>query len=275
MTDTTEFEAMEKDGWGNPVTAQSYADGFAMATRIVASALADIVKVAQGSKAFDLCTGHGVVAAELFARGASVTGLDFSAAMIALARTKVPGVNFLEGDAMDMGFPDQGFDAVTIGFGVPHLPDRLRGLAEAARVLKPGGRIAFSIWRGKGSDGSFGWLFDAVARFGDPSITLPEGPDAHMLVERANAEAMVCKAGFTDIELVDVPTQLKVSEPEALFDAFDQGAVRAASLLQRQTEAQRDVIRQYLAENVRSKGVEHETGYLVPTPSVIVSAVRR
>jgi len=274
MTDTKDFEAMEKDGWGNPATAQAYADGFAKATGIVAAGLADKVKATKGSKVLDLCCGHGVVAAELFARGASVTGLDFSEAMIKLAKVQVPDVEFVQGDALNMEFPDQSFDAVTIGFGVPHFPDHARGLAEAARVLKPGGRIAFSIWRGKGSEGSFGWLFDAVGRFGDPSITLPAGPDAHILVEPAVAQPMMDSVGFADTELTDLGTQLSISAPEHLLDAFDQGAVRAASLLSRQSDAKREAIRQDLATRVRSDGIKHEAGYWVPTPSVIVSAVR-
>lgn len=275
MTDTTDFENMEKDGWGNQATAKGYADGFAMATGAVAKKLADKVCAAKVSKILDLCCGHGVVTAELFARGASVTGLDFSQAMITLAKANVPEVEFVQGDAMEMDFPDHSFDAVTIGFGVPHFPDQERGLIEAARILKPGGRLAFSIWRGKGSMGSFGWLFDAVGRLGDPSITLPTGPDAHILVERGDAEPMMRKAGFVDIELTDLATQLSVPTPEALFDAFDQGAVRAASLLGQQSQARRNAIRLDLADRVLSEGKKYEAGYLVPTPCVIVSAVRR
>jgi SAM-dependent methyltransferase len=274
MSDTTAFEKMEKDGWGDPSTAKSYANDFSLATRAVAQSLADKVMASTGLQVLDLCCGHGVVAAELHSRGASVTGLDFSDAMIALAKINVSDVEFVQGDAMEMDFPDHSFDAVTIGFGVPHFPDHLRGLKEAARVLKPGGRIAFSIWRGKGSKGAFGWLFDAVGRLGDPAITLPHGPDAHILAERQEAEAMMHDAGFIETEVTDLASQVQISEPEALFDLFDRGAVRAASLLSRQPTARRDAIRQDLASRVRAEGIENERGYLVATPSVVISALR-
>ncbi len=274
MADTIDFEKMEREGWANPAIAKGYADGFELATLLVAKRLSDAVLAGPNSMVLDLCTGHGVVAAELSARGASVTGLDFSAAMISLAQVTVPNASFIQGDAMSINFPDQSFDAVTIGFGVPHFPDPERGLAEAARVLKPGGRIAFSIWKGKGSDGAFGWLFDAVGRLGDPSVTLPTGPDAHMLVDHFIAKPMVTKAGFVDVQLTDVASELGIRLPKLLFDTFDQGAVRAASLLRRQPKAQRAAIREDLVSQVLSQGTKDKSGYRVPAPSVIVSAIR-
>ncbi len=274
MTNTSEFEKMEREGWSDPDIAKGFAYGFEIATRVVAERLSDAVMAGPETKVLDLCTGHGVVAAELMARGAAVTGLDFSAAMIALAQASVPGAVFVQGDAMAMDFADNSFDAVTIGFGVPHFPDPARGIAEAARVLKPGGRIAFSIWRGKGSEGAFGWLFDAVGRLGDPSVTLPSGPDAHLLVDSSVAEPMVANAGFVDVQLTNVATELGVQIPESLFDAFDRGTVRAASLLGGQPNAQRQAIRADLAARTRSDGIKLEDGYLVPAPSVIISATR-
>jgi len=274
MVDTADFEKMERDGWGNPSIAKGYADGFGTATRLVARRLADAVEAAPGTRVLDLCTGHGVVAAELVARGAVVTGLDFSDSMIALARSAVPEARFVYGDAMAMEFPDRSFDAVTIGFGVPHFPDPDQGLAEACRVLKPGGRIAFSIWRGKGSSGSFGWLFDAVGRLADPSITLPEGPDAHAFVDRAQARPVVEAAGFVDMNSHDVASELSLSRPTALFDLFDAAAVRAASLLSRQKETRRNAIRDDLARRVTADGTRTPQGYLVPAPSVVIVARR-
>lgn len=275
MSSTREFEKMEFEGWGDPGIAKGYADGFAVATRDVAQRLSDAVSAGPDMRVLDLCTGHGVVAAELLSRGASVVGLDFSEAMIALARSTAPDATFVQGDAMAMDFAGGSFDAVTIGFGVPHFPDPLRGLAEAARVLKPAGRIAFSIWLGKGSDGAFGWLFDAVGRLGDPKVSLPEGPDAHLLAEVDVAEQMVSDAGFVDVRSVRIATELGVKTPEALFDAFDGGAVRAASLLGGQSTERRSAIRQDLAQRVRSDGVKWSEGYLVPAPAMIISAVRR
>lgn len=274
MTDTRDFEKMERIGWGDPAIAKGYADGFELATRHVAHVLADAVDAGPNNTVLDLCTGHGVVASELANRGSKVCGLDFSAPMITLAKSAAPNATFVQGDAMALDFEDESFDAVTIGFGVPHFPDALRGLAEAARVLKPNGKIAFSIWRGKGSDGSFGWLFDAVGRLADPSITLPNGPDAHALVDAEVAQPIVEAAGFSDIKLTDIASELSVQTPEALFDLFDGGAVRTASLLSRQPSVNRVAIREDLAHRVRREGVQRGTSYVVAAPSVVISAIR-
>lgn len=273
MVDTTEFEEMEKDGWSNPAIAKGYADGFQQATVMVAKCLADKVKAGIKMKVLDLCTGHGVVAAEVADRGANVTGLDFSEAMIRIANASVPKAEFVQGDAMEMHFHDGSFDAVTIGFGVPHFPDTKKGLQEAARVLKPDGLIALSIWHGKGSEGAFGWLFEAFGKFADPAITLPSGPDAHFMAERSVAENFMTDTGFKNFEFCEVGSQLKISSPDDLFDVFDQGAVRAASLMRRQPKDRKEKVRGYLADMVRLKGLKVEDGYLVPAPSVVISAV--
>ena len=269
--DTTDFEAMERDGWSDPGIAKGYATAFDRATRKVACALADCVGAKRGMRVLDLCSGHGVVATELVRRGASVTGLDFSPAMVSLAEAAVPDALFVQGDAMAMAFAEASFDAVTIGFGVPHMPDPRAGLAEVCRVLKPGGRVAFSIWRGQGSEGAFGWLFDAYGRHCDSAISLPEGPDAHQFVDAELANGTMAAAGFADVKLHDVASDLWVAAPEDLFDVFYQGAVRAAALLGGQSEETRALVRNALAKQVRREGRPCSGGALVSAPSVVVT----
>jgi demethylmenaquinone methyltransferase/2-methoxy-6-polyprenyl-1,4-benzoquinol methylase len=61
--------------------------------------------------------------------------------MLELARAKAPGIEFEEGDALDLRYDDATFDAVTVGFGARNFADLDRGLREMARVTKPGGRV--------------------------------------------------------------------------------------------------------------------------------------
>ena len=97
-----------------------------------------------GNTAIDLCTGTGKLAQELlpYVRpGGRVIGVDFSPAMLAIARKRVSGVEFRLADVKPIGAPDQRADAVTIAFGLRNLVDRDGALAEMFRVLRPGGRL--------------------------------------------------------------------------------------------------------------------------------------
>jgi demethylmenaquinone methyltransferase/2-methoxy-6-polyprenyl-1,4-benzoquinol methylase len=109
---------------------------------------ADLARVGPGSDALDVCCGTGDLALELRRRigpDGRVVGSDFSEPMLELARRKVGeeglGVEFGWADALELPYGDASFDAVTIGFGARNLADLDRGLAEMARVLRPGGRL--------------------------------------------------------------------------------------------------------------------------------------
>ncbi|QMU60013.1 MAG: methyltransferase domain-containing protein [Boseongicola sp.] len=265
---------MERTGWGQASIAKGYANGFGYAVEKVAGVLTQAVAVLPGEEVLDLCCGHGVVSHQLVKIAANVTGLDFSPAMIDLSRESVPEGRFVEGDAMSMPFDNNSFDAVTIGFGIPHLPDPEAALDEVARVLRPGGRLALSVWQGKGSGGAFGWLFDAVGAHGNVDVTLPAGPDAHAYADTRIAFPALEKAGFVEPDLKHVASQFLLNAPEDLFDVFAEGAVRAAALLKAQPHGRGADIRAAMAKRVRAEGIHGTDGWLVPMPSVVVSALR-
>lgn len=96
----------------------------------------------------DVCCGTGDIALRLAAEGSRVTGLDFSAAMLSIARQRAENlgftareVHFVTGDALQLPFPNASFDAVTIAYGLRNLADLERGLDEITRVLRPAGRL--------------------------------------------------------------------------------------------------------------------------------------
>jgi demethylmenaquinone methyltransferase/2-methoxy-6-polyprenyl-1,4-benzoquinol methylase len=106
----------------------------------------DLAQVGPGSRVLDVATGTGDLALELQRRvtpTGAVVGLDFSVGMLSLAQAKDPAaqVEWLEGNALDLEFSDGSFDAATVGFGARNFSDLDRGLAEMARVVKPGGHV--------------------------------------------------------------------------------------------------------------------------------------
>ena len=152
----------------------------------------DLARVGPGSRVLDVATGTGDLAIELAARGAEVVGSDFSEGMLELAREKAPGIRFEVGNALALPYADDEFDAVTVGFGARNFDDLDRGLAEMARVTRPGGRVVvleittpqrpplswfFGLWfdrlvpalgRVAGDPDAYSYLPNSVRRFPGP-----------------------------------------------------------------------------------------------------------
>ena len=98
-----------------------------------------------GGSALDVACGSGKLTAELarLARGGRVVGLDFSPRMLEVARREHPGIDFLEGDALNLPFDEASFDASTIAFGLRNLAEPVRGLREMTRVARRGVVLEF------------------------------------------------------------------------------------------------------------------------------------
>lgn len=108
--------------------------------------LVQLARGQPGEFALDLCCGTGDVALRLADRGLRVMGLDFSPAMLAMARQRARrrphlSVQFPLADALHIPAGDARFDLVTISFGLRNLADITAGLQEMWRVAKPGGRL--------------------------------------------------------------------------------------------------------------------------------------
>lgn len=270
--DPDTFAALEKREWAKADLAQSYARVFAKAADMVVPALVTAVKAGPDTRALDLCCGHGNVAAGLVKAGAAVTGLDFSAAMLAMARSAVSEAAFVQGDAMNLDFDDQSFDAVTIGFGMPHVPDPPKVVAEARRVLRPGGRLAFSVWCGPEVDTALGYVFNAIGEHGAPDIALPPGPGANDYADPVLAYAVLEAAGFSDCSQSVVASAWQVTDPGSPFDFFLEGTARGGAMLRPQPAENAAAIRAAVAAKVLEK---HGSGpeWHVPIPAVVTTAV--
>jgi demethylmenaquinone methyltransferase / 2-methoxy-6-polyprenyl-1,4-benzoquinol methylase len=156
---------------------------------------ADLAAVTPGSRALDVATGTGDLAVELARRvtpGGEVVGSDFSEGMLERARRKSAAVRWEQANALALPYPDDGFDAATVGFGARNFSDLEQGLREMARVVRPGGRVVvleittptkpplstfFSLWfdrivpllgRVTGENQAYSYLPNSVKRFPGP-----------------------------------------------------------------------------------------------------------
>src|SRR3954454_18668947 len=102
---------------------------------------ADLARVRPGTRALDVATGTGDLAIALARRGGEVVGSDFSEGMLERARAKSAAVRWEQANALALPYDDASFDAATVGFGARNFSDLRGGLAEMARVVRPGGRV--------------------------------------------------------------------------------------------------------------------------------------
>src|SRR6185312_3117561 len=149
--DPVKFKTMQKNAWSD--VAEGWHNGIAKSFTIVSKELCAFARIPQNGVVLDLAGGDGVASFEACAQGASrviATDLAPTFGPIILARARELGLNdkieFQEADIENLPFPDQMFDVVICQFGLMFLPDRMKGLREIYRVLKPGGVFVGGVW---------------------------------------------------------------------------------------------------------------------------------
>ncbi|EKS66685.1 MULTISPECIES: methyltransferase domain-containing protein [Caballeronia] len=265
-----EFAAFEKDGWEHVVP--SYEDYFGRLTVQAHPALLDALSVAPGIRMLDVAAGPGNLAAAAIERGATAAAVDFSASMIAHARQFHPEIEFHLAGAEQLPFGDESFDAVGINFGMLHFPEPERALDEAARVLRQGGRIAFTAWAAPERAVGFGMVLDAVRLHGTLDVGLPPSPPFFRFSDPDECVRVLTEAGFADARAVEVEQTWHLVLPETPLDALMHGGVRMAALLRAQSKSALAAIAQEVHARVTAYARHGEL--LVPMPCVLASATK-
>ena len=229
------YKAFEHAAWER--AAGNYADSFEAVTALFAQPLLDAVRCGPGLKILDVACGSGMLSAMAASQGASATGIDFSPAMIAAAKGRFPSLSFIEADAEQLPFADGSHDAVVIGFGVHHFPSPLKALHEAHRVLRAGGRLAFTVW--SSSDHVLQQLLIDVLRQTGAHGTSPPSPPQGDINEIDHCTRLLnaCGCSANSLSVRKLEACVAVSSAESLIDMFVRGTARASALLRVQPVA--------------------------------------
>ena len=220
--------AFEHAGWQR--AAAHYQDTFAHATAPFVAPLLEAAAISAETRVLDVACGPGHVAAAAAARGAAAQGLDFSAAMVGIARTTYPGIAVTEGDAESLPYADGAFDAVVSGFGIHHVPRPEAALGECKRVLASGGRVAFTVWAAPADNMAWSLVFDAVARCGNrAAVDAP--PPGGSLNQPDHCLRLLEAARFVDRSAEIVRATWPLPNAAALVAALSAGTVRMAALI--------------------------------------------
>jgi len=266
------FTEFEHRGWQR--VADKYDSTWAGSTRQFIAPLLDTAEVGDKMSILDVGCGPGYVSAAAAERGATATGLDFSAAMIAIARKKFPRISFHEGDAQNIPFDDKTFDRVVANFALLHLAEPECALAEALRVLKHGGKFGFTTWARKEENPFLRLVDDAIQACANLNVDLPPGPPYYLFENPEEFRAALSRAGFdgASMKFIRHTIEWQVPSTSFVFETERNAGVRTAGLLARQTPATLDAIKARIENAVRSyaKG----NGFAIPMSAYIVAVTK-
>lgn len=262
-----EFEAKEREGWG--ARAAIYADTTARITTQSIPMLLAAVRTRVGMRLLDICTGPGFAAGAAAAVGADADGVDFAPEMVSQAAANFPACRFFEGDALALPCDDAGYDAAVCPFGVFHFTDVPTAFVEARRILRPGGRYAFSQWCSPADSDLFRLMLGAIAKHADMS-GVPPAPDAFAYSDPKVGRAALTEAGFVDIEVHHVPSVYHPPEGD-FFDNVMRFSVRMPMIYDAQTPDVQTAIREEV--NAGLAPYRSAAGIVVPAPAFVMSGV--
>ncbi|CAN5831592.1 methyltransferase domain-containing protein [soil metagenome] len=199
-----------------PDPAETY-ESFMVPTMFepMANHLLEFAAPRDGERVLDLACGTGVVARKLAARsgpGHHIVGLDFDSRMLAVARAAALRdgltIDWHEGDAAALPFPNRSFNVVLCQMAMQFLPDRHKAMIEANRVLVPGGRIALNAWYGLDRNPFQHALNEATSRHLGVGMLV----EPFCLDDPDEVAGILRTAGFIDV--VVAPVQIVIKHPD-------------------------------------------------------------
>src|SRR5947199_5770412 len=194
--------------------------------------------------------------------------------MIAIAKRMFPRIEFRQGDAQNLPFANASFDRVVANFALLHLADPPRACAEAARVVKPGGRFGFTTWAKIEENPFVKLVDDAIQAHANLEVDLPPSPPFYLFENEDEFRSGLERAGFDGASMTFRVHTIKWNVPTAqfVFDAETKAGVRTAGLLARQTPDALQKIQAAIERSVRQYATAD--GFAIPKAAYVVTATK-
>ncbi|MDZ8184431.1 MAG: methyltransferase domain-containing protein [Nostoc sp. ChiSLP02] len=267
--DREAFKQFEREGFSG--VAQSYDGAIAQITSQANEAILDAVEIAPGNRLLDVACGTGWLSAAALKRQAIVTALDYVENMVILGRSRFPQVEFLVGDAENLPFQPGEFDAVVCHLGILHFPEPEKAIAESWRVLKSGGRYAFTCWTPPARNPFMALILGAVQTYGVIDVDLPPGPPLFRFGDPDECKKSLSASGFTSVSITELPIKWTFSRPEDVVPIIITSSARLGPMLAMQTQEQRHNIENAIIEEAK----KYATDDGIEIPASVVLAVGR
>jgi SAM-dependent methyltransferase len=190
----------------------------------------DAARVTAGTRLLDAGCGAGLLALLASLRGAQVTALDASPALVAIARQRLPAADVREGDLEALPFADASFDAVIAVNSIFYAADMAAAMRELARVARPGGRVVITAW---GPPARCEFLAAVMPALGPLMPPPPPGaspPHPGALSEPGALAAVLVKAGLRVVEEGEVACPFVFPSTEASWRANSSAGVNQAAI---------------------------------------------
>jgi SAM-dependent methyltransferase len=243
MSSGDDFTRFEHAGWQR--AADKYHSVWSSLTQQFIPHLISAAQVSATMSVLDAACGPGYVSAAMKQLDALPIGVDFSENMVAIAKEMFPDISFVQGDAQCLPFGDSSFDRVLINFGLLHVSHPETACAQACRVLKSGGRLAFTVWAGPKKNAGAKIVTDAIEAHADLDVGLPEGPPHYLYGEREECRKVLEQSGFDGNSMSYKTRTVEWHLPSAsyFFEAERDAGVRTTGLLARQSPQKLHAIR--------------------------------
>ncbi len=217
--------------------------------RLVADA-----RLRSGLRVLDLGSGTGypaVLAAQTVGPTGSVTGIDLAERMLDVARRKASSlklnnVTFRTGDVTALPFDAASFHAVTSRFCLMFLPDIPRAAAEIARVLKPGGWLAASVWSAPDRNPSLALSLEAIKQVVELPPPDPTAPGIFRLAKPGDLAAMLQAAGFADLADHEFSAEWSYASAEEYYTSLTELAAPIQNLMAKLSHDQNQEVKRLI-----------------------------